>query len=214
MQSLTQDEKMLFVDACRRVAAAGLLRYSSGNMSWRLRDNLMLVSGTGTWLGELTAEQVACCKIDTGEVIGGVKPSVEAGFHRGILQNRPEMNVVLHFQTPYATALCCAEEKPAIDFNLTIEMPFYIGEPGWVPYACPGTEKLASMVIEEMKTHDLVLLQNHGLVAAGKNFLDVTQRAGFFELTCEMLAHNPSARRLPAEDVRTLRDLATRKTNV
>ncbi len=214
MQPVTQDEKKEFVAACHRVERLGLLRCSSGNMSWRLRDDIMLVSATGSWLGELTLEQVAVVRISTGELVGEVKPSVEAGFHRGVLLQRPEMNVVLHFQTPYATALACAPEKPEANFNLTIEMPFYIGEPGWVPYACPGTEKLATSVIEEMKTHDLILMQNHGLAACGKNFLDVTQKAAFFEMTCEMLAHNPNATPMPEDGVRELRDLATRKTNV
>jgi len=214
MQPVTQDEKNEFVNACHRVDRVGLLRYSSGNMSWRLRDDIMLVSATGSWLGELTIDQIAVCRINTGELIGDVKPSVEAGFHRGVLLARPEMNVVLHFQTPYATALCCAPKKPEINFNLTIEMPFYIGEPGWVPYACPGTEGLAKSVIEEMKTHDLIMMQNHGLAACGKNFRDVTQKAGFFEMTCEMLAHNPNATPMPEAGVKELRDLATRKTNV
>ena len=42
-----------FVRQARRVGDAGLTICSSGNLSWRLGDE-MLVSGTGSWIPTLT----------------------------------------------------------------------------------------------------------------------------------------------------------------
>ena len=98
-----------------RVGDAKLTICSSGNLSWRIGDDA-LVSGTGSWVPELKAEKVSICRIETGEVLNGIKPSMESGFHLGIMRQRPDVNVVLHFQSEYATAVSCMKKKPE-NFN-------------------------------------------------------------------------------------------------
>ena len=73
-----------FVRQARRVGDAGLTICSSGNLSWRLGDE-MLVSGTGSWIPTLTTEKVSRVRIADGEVLNGVKPSMESVFHRGVM---------------------------------------------------------------------------------------------------------------------------------
>ena len=96
------------------------------------------------------------------------------------------MNVVLHFQTPCATTVAC---QPAnhVDFSLIPEVPFYIGPVARVPYFTPGSEELAAAVTQAMRTHDMVLLSNHGQVTAAKDFDHVLQNAEFFELACQII---------------------------
>ena len=93
-----------FIRQAHRVGDAGLTVCSSGNLSWRIGEEA-LVSGTGSWVPSLPKEKVAQVKIATGETLNGVKPSMESGFHLGVLRERPDVNVVLHFQSPYATAV-------------------------------------------------------------------------------------------------------------
>jgi ribulose-5-phosphate 4-epimerase/fuculose-1-phosphate aldolase len=58
------------------------------------------------------------------------------------------------------------------------------------------------MVTESMKTHDLVVLQNHGQVVVGKSFDDVIQKALFFELACGIIMRsNNQAVRLTEEQL-------------
>ncbi|MCF6157657.1 MAG: class II aldolase/adducin family protein [wastewater metagenome] len=96
-----------FVTACHSVASHGLVRSSSGNLSCRINEEFMLITATGSWMGEITREQVAICRISDGAVLNEKKPSAENGFHFGILHERSDVNVVLHFQSPYATSLAC-----------------------------------------------------------------------------------------------------------
>ena len=109
---------------------------SSGNLSWRGGDK-MLVSGTGSWLPVLPPEKVAVCDIISGQVENGVRPSMESVFHLGIFRNRPDVNVVLHFQSEYATVVACMKNKP-LDFNVTLEVPYHVGEVAVLPYFRPG----------------------------------------------------------------------------
>jgi ribulose-5-phosphate 4-epimerase/fuculose-1-phosphate aldolase len=193
-----------FVAACHKVAEYGLLRCSSGNLSWRIEDRLVLLTASRSWLGELDESQVALCELDSEQCLNGKTPTVESRFHLGILRIRPEMNVVLHFQSPYATAIACGDPS-RYDFNVIIEVPVYVGSPAVIDYFMPGTEALAQKTIEAMKDHDMAILRNHGLVTVGKNFNDAIQKAVFFELACQILLTRPDVQPLPSEALPQLR---------
>ena len=135
----------------------------------------------------LTKDKVAVCRLETGEILNGVKPSMESVFHLGVLRERPDVNVVLHFQSPYATAVACMEETPK-DFNVTAEVPCHVGaEIPVIPYFRPGSKELAEAVIAAMKDHNSVLLQKHGQVVCGKDFNQAFERAMFFEMACRII---------------------------
>ena len=175
-----------FVAAANRVAAHGLVRCSSGNLSWRVDDEHVLVTPTRTWMADLSVDQVAVCRLADGAVLNDSRPSVEAGFHLGVLRARADVRVVLHHQSPCATTIACCEPAPP-SYDLIPEIPFYIGPIGEVPYLPPGSQELADAVVAAMSDHDLVQLRNHGQVVVGRDFDDVIQKACFFELACEIL---------------------------
>lgn len=175
-----------FIAQAHRVGDAGLTVCSSGNLSWRIGDEV-LISGTGSWVPTLSKEKVARCKLETGEVMNGVKPSMEHVFHLGVLRERPDANVVLHFQSPYATAVACMKHIP-FDFNVTAEVPCHVGaDIPVIPYYRPGSPELAAAVVDAMKDHNSVLLQKHGQVVCGKDFDQAFERAMFFEMACRII---------------------------
>jgi ribulose-5-phosphate 4-epimerase/fuculose-1-phosphate aldolase len=176
-----------FAAAARKMGSYGLMRCSSGNLSRRLDAERMLVKSSRSWMADLTADDISVCRIADAQHLSGRKPSVEIGFHAGCLRVRADINVVLHFQTPAATALACSKNLREINFFAIPEMAYYIGPIGIVPYILPGTAELASAVTGTMRTHDLAVLTNHGLVTVGKDFDDVIQKATFFELACDII---------------------------
>ena len=178
---ITNEHIQEFLAQAHRVGDARLTICSSGNLSWRIGEEA-LVSGTGSWVPSLQAEKVSICNIATGEVKNGVKPSMESGFHLGILRERPDVNVVLHFQSEYATAVACMNKKPT-NFNVTAEVPCHVGrEIPVIPYYRPGSPELAHAVVEAMKDHNSILLTNHGQV--------VFERAMFFEMACRIIVQS------------------------
>ena len=112
------------------------------------------------------------------------------GEEAGILRERPDVNVVLHFQSEYATAVSCMKNKPS-NFNVTAEIPCHVGkEIPIIPYYRPGSPALAKAVVEAMKEHNSVLLTNHGQVVCGKDFDQVYERATFFEMACRIIVQS------------------------
>ena len=186
---ITEQHIEQFLAMAHRVGDAGLTICSSGNLSWRVGDEA-LVSGTGSWVPSLQREKVALCRVATGEVLNGVKPSMESGFHLGVLRERPDVDVVLHFQSPYATAVACMTDIPT-NFNVTAEIPCHVGsEIPVIPYFRPGSPELAEHVKEALRTHNSCLLRKHGQVVCGKDFDEVFERAMFFEMACRIIVQS------------------------
>ncbi len=199
---ISQDVVARFVGACREAVRRGLLRCSSGNLSQRVDGGRMLVTATRSWLGRLTADDVALCRIDDGACLDGRRPTVEVNLHAGILRSRPEIDVVLHFQSPHATTLACCESR-GVNFFVIPEIPFYIGPIGRVPYLVPGSQELADAVVAVMRNHNLALMANHGQVTVARDLDHAIQNAEFFELACQIII-------LGGEKVTPLSDEAAR----
>lgn len=186
---ITEEQIESFLSQARRYGNAKLMLCSSGNLSWRIGKEA-LISGTGSWVPALRREKVAVCNIADGRSVNGVKPSMESTFHLGILRERPDVNIVLHFQSEYATAVACMRRKP-VNFNVTAEVPCHVGrEIPVIPYYRPGSPELAKAVVEAMRDHDSVLLSNHGQVVCGRDFDQVYERASFFEMACRIIVQS------------------------
>lgn len=182
---ITPEHIQQFVQQAHRVGEAGLTICSSGNLSWRVGD-VALVSGTGSWVPTLREDQVSVCRVSDGEILNGVRPSMESVFHLGVMRQRPDVGVVLHFQSPYATQIACSDVRPA-SYNVTAEVPLHVGRViPEIPFYCPGSPELAQAVVEALSHRNSIQLLQHGQVVCGKDFDDVFQRAMFFEMAARI----------------------------
>ncbi|MCR4964281.1 MAG: class II aldolase/adducin family protein [Bacteroidales bacterium] len=182
---INEQQIQTFIAQAQRVGELGLTICSSGNLSWRIGDQA-LISGTGSWVPCLRADQVAICNVATGEVLNGIKPSMESVFHLGIMRERPDVGVVLHFQSPYATQIACSTVRPE-SYNVTAEIPLHVGRViPEIPFYRPGSPELAKAVVDALKKRNSALMLKHGQVVCGTNFDDVIQRAMFFEMACRI----------------------------
>lgn len=138
----------------------------------------------------MSEEEIAIYDLNSGKVVNNIKPTMEKMFHIELLKNRPELNTVLHFQSPFATTIACLKEKPT-DFNVTLEIPIYIGEKiPVIPFLKPGSEEVASAVLSAMSQSNCVILENHGQEVCGRDFKEALQRAVFFEMACRIIVES------------------------
>lgn len=102
-------------------------------------------------------DEVVTRSIYQPEEKGVLRPSIETGFH-AILGD-----AVIHTHSVYANLLTCAEEGELIIKELFPEAIF-------IPYNTPGIA--LTYAIQEAKNKndgDVFFLENHGLIAVGKN---------------------------------------------
>lgn len=211
MTSIPEEALGRFVAACRQAAEHGLMRCSSGNMSWRIDEKHLLATTTRSWMSRLTTDDVAICAIADGSVVNGKTPTVEVSFHTGIMRARPDVDVVMHFQTPAATAMSC-QDPGRTDYDVIPEIPYYIGPVARIPYFLPGSAELANAVTEAMQTHDVVLMGNHGGVTVAPDFDHAIQNAVFFELACDIIQRGGDA--VHSLSAGSIAELSTLRRNV
>jgi len=187
------------VSVTLKVAERGWAPGSSGNTSLRLPNtNNFLIKATGesmTW-----TEPNAILKIDgDGKIITGVgKPSKEVRFHLGIYSKRPEVGAVIHAHPPYATSWAIAG---TVFPMVTGPAKIYLKKIPMVPPAPGGSPELAKMVTEAFadESINVVLMQGHGLVAAGKtifeafNFVDWAEDAARAAVYTGLIANIPKS---------------------
>ena len=165
--SMTTDElakRQAIIDACRRMNALGINQGTSGNISVRHVDGL-LVTPTSVPYEAMTPEQIVFMTMD-GTHEPDQKPSSEWRFHRDILKSRPEINAVVHAHPTYCTILAImGTEIPPVHYMIAAAGGDSIR---CAPYATFGTAELSEHAVRALAGRLACLLDHHGMIAIGK----------------------------------------------
>jgi L-fuculose-phosphate aldolase len=154
------------IDKCRWMNASGLNQGTSGNISARHGDT-MLISPSATPYDVMTPEMVAAMPIagEYGSWQGPLPPSTEWRFHLDIMKARPEVGGIVHTHATYSTALAMARrEIPACHYMIAAfgGMNVRVAD-----YARFGTRELSDHVLRALQGRTACLLANHGMIAVG-----------------------------------------------
>ena len=151
----------------RKMAAAGLVSGTSGNVSARLPGGLMAVTPMGGRCENSSAEEVVVVDGDLTAVEGDLVPSSESLLHAAIYDARPDVGGIVHTHAVYSSAAAVAgrEVPPIVD-----EMVVMLGGAVRVSeYAPPASAEVAEQVLLALGSRDAALIRNHGAVAVGAN---------------------------------------------
>lgn len=170
------------VQAVRRLDALGMNRGSTGNLSLRLGDG-MLITPTGMGADDIGPQDLVWLGWD-GTQRGDWQPSSEWHFHQAIYQARPDLNAVLHTHSTHAAALACLR-RPLPAFHYMVAVAGGDSVP-LTPYHLFGTEALSQAVALAMQDRDACLMANHGLVAAGASLAKAMNVVQEIESLCEV----------------------------
>jgi L-fuculose-phosphate aldolase len=161
----TADEAKLrtrMVEVMRAMDARGLNRGTSGNVSARFGDG-MLVSPSGVPPERLTPESMVFVGADDSIPEGQLKPSSEWRMHMQILRRRPDVGGVVHCHSRHATILACAGRPiPAVHYMVGVSGGASVPV---APYATFGSEALADAVVAALDGRNAALMANHGQIA-------------------------------------------------
>jgi L-fuculose-phosphate aldolase len=172
------------VARCRELDRSGLNRGSSGNMSARDGD-AMLITPSAVPAQDLEPGLIVRMPLDRddGAWEGPRKPSTEWRFHRDLMRARPEIGAIVHTHSPFATILAIARLPiPAIHYMMAA-----FGGPDirCAGYACYGTADLSAEVVRAMAGRNGCLMANHGMLTAAPGLA----RATWLAHELEALAH-------------------------
>lgn len=183
MSSSTEepDLRQAMVQAMLRLDRLGMNRGSSGNLSVRQGDG-MLITPTGMGAEGLQPQDLAWLGAD-GTLCGAWQPSSEWPFHQAIYRARPDLHAIVHTHAVHATALACLR-RPLPAFHYMVALAGGDSVP-LVPYHLFGSDALSLAVAHGMRACDACLLANHGLVTAGATLAQALKLAQEVESLCE-----------------------------
>ncbi len=170
--------------ASRRLAAAGLVRGTSGNVSVRAGD-LVAVTPTGAQLSTLEADQVAVVDLAGDQQDGALAPTSELALHLSVYLARAEAGAVVHTHAPAATAIACVlDELPCVHYEMLL-----LGGPVRVaPYVTFGTPELAESAVTALEGRTAALLGNHGTVTLGADLAGAVNATELLEWASDLFA--------------------------
>lgn len=158
-------KRQSIIDACRQMNARGINQGTSGNISLRDGDGL-LITPTSLSYDLMQPEDIVRIRAD-GTADGRLKPSTEWRFHRDILAARPEVQSVVHTHSIYATIIAILGRSiPAVHYMVAAA-----GGPDvrCAPYATFGTEELSHNAVAALAGRKACLLDHHGVIATGSS---------------------------------------------
>ena len=177
--------RQAIIEACLEMNRSGINRGTSGNVSCRWRDGL-LITPSGLPYRCLTPEDIVYLTL-AGEAEGRHAPSSEWRFHRDILATRPEAAAVVHTHSTYATILAIrGMEIPALHYMIAAAGGSTIR---CAPYATFGSEDLSQNALAALEDRTCCLLANHGVIATGPSLDKALWLAGEVELLAQQYVY-------------------------
>ncbi|MFP9129539.1 class II aldolase/adducin family protein [Niallia sp. BSM11] len=158
---------------------------TSGNISSRVDDKTMLITASGTFMGDLKDEDFVLFDLQYEKNLSERKASKETPMHTGIYKTRPDVQAVIHSSPFYTTLFACSKEH--ILANLFIENFYYLENIGYVDYYHPGTRDLGEAIAEEANKSDVIMMRNHGVVVMDTSISEALMRLETLEMTCRMI---------------------------
>ncbi|WP_343057222.1 class II aldolase/adducin family protein [Chthonobacter rhizosphaerae] len=151
------------VETCRRMNSSGINQGTAGNLSVRTATGFLITPSSLPY-DVMTPDDLV--EMDFDGTYVGRRPSSEWRFHRDILKNRQDIDVVLHCHSMYATTLACHHRTiPSFHYMTGIAGGTTIR---CAEYATFGTQALSDNAIKALEGRMACLLGQHGQISLGK----------------------------------------------
>lgn len=168
----------------RRLYKHGLTTTSGGNISYRISQDLILITPSATDKGRMRWREVSVMSILGQNLTPGLKPSIESEMHLSIYRKNKDVMAIVHAHPVFASSFTAMKCK--IDTNLTAEAAAILGTPLMVPYALMGSADLAATAADYVQKSDILLLENHGILTTGTNLLQAFDKIEVLENAAKM----------------------------
>jgi L-fuculose-phosphate aldolase len=140
----------------------GLATGFNGNISARVDENSLLITASGTSLGFLNQEDLVTINL-SGEVVSQGKASSEKLLHTEIYKCFPNVQAIVHTHSTYTNGFFLKNDSFV---PKTFEAKFYLGQIKSIDQNTPTVTDVKA-VLDELKSNNIVVLRNHGVVAMG-----------------------------------------------
>ena len=176
-----KNEREQLLKIAQKLIVTGLNKGTAGNASVRCEGGF-LVTPSGMAVEDMSAASMVKMQFDGSYELDKI-PSSEWRFHCDILNNRPEINAVIHTHSMFATTLACLHKDiPPFHYMIAVTGAATIR---CAPYALFGSQALSDNALAALIDRKACLLANHGMIALGKDLDDALALTVEVENLCE-----------------------------
>ena len=163
-----------FVNVCHRLARRTYVTGSGGNLAWKLEDNLIIITPTQMYKGDITFDDVVFINLNGDTLQGKNRPTGEKPMYLRFFNQRPDIKSVIHCHPPYAGAMAIMKGKNWLARPYYPETTTEVGPVAITPYAEPLTEQLAENFLPFLQKYNNFIMENHGLVSMTPDTIEWT----------------------------------------
>jgi len=139
----------------------------NGNVSVRKEDQALFMTAHGTCLGFLQEKDILAMNLD-GSLREEGKSSTEKLLHTEIYKNLPAVKAIVHTHTSFINGYFLENNTFSSE---VFESKIYLGKVTAIPQSTPAVTDV-SPVITELRSNNIVVLKNHGVIAVGEKLFD------------------------------------------
>ncbi|MEU1550957.1 class II aldolase/adducin family protein, partial [Nocardia sp. NPDC005745] len=173
------EQRRELAEVCRMLSAKGLLIGTSGNVSSRFADQVV-ITPTGAELAGIDADDLCVLTLDGTQIAGALAPTSEVDLHLGCYRELGT-GAVVHTHAPKSVAVACAETHlPVFHYQQLL----LGGDTHVVPFHPFGTPGLAESTVRALRGKQAALLANHGAVTIGASLGQAADHALLLEWAC------------------------------
>lgn len=179
------DYKKYLVDCGMKMLHSGLTVETWGNISVRDPETgLIYLTPSGMQYDIIKPDDIVVMDKEMNTVEGTRKPTIEYGMHIRIMNERPEINAVIHTHPVDSQVFACLHKDipPVIDEAAQL----LGGTVKCAQYALPGSDELADYVISALGEGAACLMANHGAVCVGKDMDTAFRVCTVLEMTAKI----------------------------
>ncbi|VAX34953.1 hypothetical protein MNBD_UNCLBAC01-694 [hydrothermal vent metagenome] len=176
-----QNLKKNIVSIGRLLWEKDLVSGLNGNISRRVDEETILLTGHGTCLGLLQQKDILLVGLD-GTLKEEGHISTEKLLHTEVYKNFPDAQAVVHTHPTYTNAFFLENEvlSPRI-----LEAKCFLGDVKSILQTTPAVTD-ATPVMEALKNNNITVLRNHGVVTKGIDLFDCFLLVQALEEACKI----------------------------
>jgi L-fuculose-phosphate aldolase len=175
------------IEIGKRMYNKGFVASNDGNISIRVGQNEIWTTPTLVSKGYMTSEMLVKVDLNGNILSGDNKPSSEIKMHLRVYNENPDVIAVTHAHPPVATSFAIAGIE--LDRAILPEAVVNLGTVPIAPYATPGSQEVPDSIAPFCRSHNAVLLANHGALTWGRDVFEAYFRLESLEYYATVLMY-------------------------
>jgi L-fuculose-phosphate aldolase len=196
----------------RKLWQRGYVDGNGGNISCRIGDNAVVCTPTMLSKADVTPNDLCLVDLEGNQIAGSLPRTSEILLHLEIYKSVPQAKAVIHCHPPHATAYAITGTVPPT--GVIPEFDVFVGSIALARYETPGTREFAETVLPFVRSHNTILLGNHGIVCWADTPNHAEWRAENLETYCRTLLISSQLgvpyRKIPPEKQQDLLEIKKR----